>query len=75
MKVNLIEGDKGGFNYPLFAPLKVGKRGLLPPPEPNLLKLFIMNPKGGELLLIIVKSEETQMEANMHSDAQIDAMN
>ena len=44
-------------------------------PEPNPPKLPFMNPKGGELLLIIVKSEETQMEANMHSDAQIDAMN
>jgi len=32
-----------------------------------------MNPKGGELLLGMVKSEEIQMEANTHSDAQIDA--
>lgn len=31
-----------------------------------------MNPKGGELLLSTVKSEETQMEADTHSDAQID---
>ena len=32
-----------------------------------------MNPKGGELLLEKAKSEEIQMEACTHSDAQIDA--
>jgi hypothetical protein len=34
---------------------------------------FSMYPKGGELLLIILKSEEIQMEDRMYSDAQIDA--
>lgn len=40
--------------------------------ELKFLKLISMNPKGGELLLSTVKSEETQMEADTHSDAQID---
>jgi len=35
-------------------------------------KLISMNPKGGELLLSTVKSEEIQMEAGTHSNAQID---
>jgi len=35
-------------------------------------KFITMNPKGGELLLNTAKSEETQMEAGTHSNAQID---
>jgi len=34
--------------------------------------LITMNPKGGELFLSTVKSEEIQMEAGTHSNAQID---
>jgi hypothetical protein len=36
---------------------------------------FSMNPKGGELLLIILKPEEIQVEERTYSDAQIDAKN
>jgi hypothetical protein len=40
--------------------------------ELKFLKLIAMNPKGGELLLSMAKSEETPMEASTHSNAQID---
>jgi len=40
--------------------------------EAKLIKLKSMNPKGGELLLSMAKTEEIQLEASTHSDAQID---
>jgi len=40
--------------------------------EIRLSEFILLNPKGGELMLSRLKSDESQMEDRIHSNAQID---